>query len=122
MLPGSMELTTDALGWCAGLDPAAEEALGGGDAAQDPGWGNYGLGEATVVDGVRLIAGGIENVLQRLRLRVWPCLTHQVMLTCKSQLAWGWKPGGTALSLGSEIPAMKSAVWLHGPAQVWLQA
>lgn len=53
-----------------GLDPATEEALGEGDATQDPGWGNYGLGQANVVDGVRLIAGGIENVLQRLQLQV----------------------------------------------------
>lgn len=60
--------------------------MGGGDAAQDPGWGDYGLGEATVMDGVRLIAGGIENVLQRLRLQVWPRLTHQVTLTSKATL------------------------------------
>ena len=86
VLPESIKMTTDALGWCTGLDPAAEEALGGGDAAQDPGWGDYGLGEATVMDGVRLIAGGIENVLQRLRLQVWPRLTREVTLTFKANL------------------------------------
>ena len=54
----------------AGLDPAAEEALGTTGAGQDPGWADYGLGQATVMDGVRLIAGGIEVVLQRLQLQV----------------------------------------------------
>ena len=54
----------------AGLDPAAEEALGAEGSGQDPGWADYGLGQATVMDGVRLIAGGIEIVLQRLQLQV----------------------------------------------------
>ena len=52
----------------AGMDPATEEAMGGADAAQGTGWGD--LGQATVVDGVRLIAGGIESVLQRLQIQV----------------------------------------------------
>ncbi len=34
------------------------------------GWDDYGFGQATVADGVNLIAGGIENVLQRFRLQV----------------------------------------------------
>ena len=41
---------------------------GAGDAAQGTNWS--GLGQATVVDGVRLIAGGIESVLQRLQIQV----------------------------------------------------
>ncbi len=56
--------------WIAGLDTAAEEALGSEGSGQDPGWADYGLGQATVMDGVRLIAGGIEVVLQRLQLQV----------------------------------------------------
>ena len=44
------------------------EAMGGADAAQGTGWGD--LGQATVVDGVRLIAGGIESMLQRLQIQV----------------------------------------------------
>ena len=58
------------LGLLTGLDPAAEEALGTAGSGQDPGWADYGLGQATVMDGVRLIAGGIEVVLQRLQLQV----------------------------------------------------
>ena len=50
------------------MDAATEEAMGGAEAAQGAGWGD--LGEATVVDGVRLIAGGIESVLQRLQIQV----------------------------------------------------
>ena len=52
-----------ALAW--GAD-AEHDAGGEGQAA----WGVPGLGQATVADGVRLIAGGIENVLQRFRLQV----------------------------------------------------
>lgn len=33
------------------------------------GWDDYGFGQATVADGVKLIAGGLENVLQRFRLQ-----------------------------------------------------
>ncbi len=51
------------------MDPATEEAMGGADAAPGTGWGD--LGQATVVDGVRLIAGGIESVLQRLQIQVY---------------------------------------------------
>ena len=50
------------------MDAATEEAMGGADAAPGTGWGD--LGQATVVDGVRLIAGGIESVLQRLQIQV----------------------------------------------------
>ena len=46
----------------------AEQEEAGGEV---PGsWGVPSLGQATVADGVRLIAGGIENVLQRFRLQV----------------------------------------------------
>ena len=60
----------------AGMDPATEEAMGGADAAPGTGWGD--LGQASVVDGVRLIAGGIESVLQRLQIQVY---AFQVRLT-----------------------------------------
>ena len=43
--------------------------MGGADAAPGTGWGD--LGQASVVDGVRLIAGGIESVLQRLQIQVY---------------------------------------------------
>lgn len=44
---------------------------GGGGGAGSPSAGDLeALGQAAVVDGVRLIAGGIEDVLQRLRIQV----------------------------------------------------
>ena len=58
--------------------------LGAEGSGQDPGWADYGLGQATVMDGVRLIAGGIEVVLQRLQLQVRrdtekrPCQNNQL--------------------------------------------
>jgi hypothetical protein len=34
------------------------------------GWEDYGFGQATIADGVKLIAGGMENMLQRFRMQV----------------------------------------------------
>lgn len=51
----------------AGAQPGADDTFGDGGPAS---WDDYGFGQATVADGVNLIAGGIENVLQRFRLQV----------------------------------------------------
>ena len=68
----------------------------GAEAEQDAGgegqgsWGVPGLGQATVADGVRLIAGGIENVLQRFRLQVRACCINtspSLALPCFSSCA-----------------------------------
>ena len=61
----------------AGLDPATEEAMGTANPGPDPGWGDYG--QATVVEGIQLIAGGIENVLQRLQLQISPHRFREAM-------------------------------------------
>ena len=45
---------------------------GGGGAGSHSAGDLEALGQAAVVDGVRLIAGGIEDVLQRLRIQVLP--------------------------------------------------
>ncbi len=49
------------------MEPGGEDSFGEEGPA---GWDDYGFGQATVADGVNLIAGGIENVLQRFRLQV----------------------------------------------------
>ena len=60
-------------------NPTSTGGDGGGGGAPGEGGGGAGspsagdleaLGQAAVVDGVRLIAGGIEDVLQRLRIQV----------------------------------------------------
>ena len=52
-----------------GGEPGGEDTFG---EERPVGWDDYGFGQATVADGVNLIAGGIENVLQRFRLQVCP--------------------------------------------------
>ncbi len=63
--------------WAEGLRGGGNVDAGlegdGGKSSPGSGWAEYGLGQATVADGVRLIAGGIENVLQRFRLQARRC-------------------------------------------------
>ncbi len=66
----------------AGAQPGADDTFGDGGPV---GWDDYGFGQATVADGVNLIAGGIENVLQRFRLQVPHPAPSAVGLTFQHQ-------------------------------------
>ncbi|BDA50280.1 probable autophagy-related protein 2 at C-terminar half [Coccomyxa sp. Obi] len=57
---------TDEASGSPGAQPGVDDTFGDGGPV---GWDDYGFGQATVADGVNLIAGGIENVLQRFRLQ-----------------------------------------------------
>ena len=100
--------------------------MGGAEAAQRTGWGD--LGQAAVVDGVRLIAGGIESVLQRLQIQVHAFrLINSTPLDCK--LLGSCKEGAPWPSMhfcqskpltALYHPVYDSALYCHIGFELWL--
>lgn len=91
--PGPASAGSDGGGGGAPGEGGAGPPKGGGGGAGSPSAGDLeALGQAAVVDGVRLIAGGIEDVLQRLRIQVLPSSdASAAQLVCPWAAGSSWK-------------------------------